>query len=88
MRATPILILLFSAALALADKKPPAAPVNINTATQEQLETLPGVGPSTARSILHYRLRSGPFRRLEDLLIIKGMSKKKLEELRPYLRVK
>lgn len=88
MRAALILFLLLSATLAWAAKDPPAVPVNVNTATQAQLETLPGVGPLMARSILHYRQRSGPFRRVEDLLIIKGMSKRKLEALRPYVKVR
>ena len=73
--------------LALA-KDPPPAPININTATVEQLVTLPGVGPSTARSIVRYREKNGPFRRVEDLLILKGMSKQKLQKLRPYVRTK
>lgn len=73
--------------LALA-KDPPAAPVNINTATVEQLVTLPGVGDTTARSIVRYREKNGPFRRVEDLLILKGMSKQKLAKLRPYVKTK
>jgi competence protein ComEA len=68
-------------------KDPPAAPVNINAATAEQLETLPGVGPAIARAIVNFRVRSGPFRRVDELLIIKGMSKKKLAKLRPYVRL-
>jgi competence protein ComEA len=73
--------------LALA-KDPPAAPVNVNTATIEQLKTLPGVGPATARSIVRYREKNGPFRRVEDLLILKGMSRQRLQKLRPYVKVK
>jgi competence protein ComEA len=69
-------------------KDPPPAPVNINTATIEQLTTLPGVGPSTARSIVRYREKNGPFRRVEDLLILKGMSKQRLQKLRPYVKTK
>ena len=69
-------------------KRPPAAPVNVNTATLEQLQALPGIGPAMARSIGRHRERNGPFRRVEELLIIRGMSKKKLARLKPYLRVK
>lgn len=81
-------ILLLAGALGWAAKQPPATPVNVNTANVEQLQTLPGIGPSTARSIVHYRQRNGPFRRIEDLLIIRGMSKKKLARLKPYVRLK
>ena len=83
---------LFSLLLLLAlvrdAKDPPAAPVNINTATVEQLQTLPGVGPSTAKSIVRYREKNGPFRRVEDMLILKGMSRPRLQKLRPYVKVK
>ncbi len=73
--------------LLLAGKEPPAAPVNINSATEEQLQALPGIGPAMARRIARYRRRNGPFRRLEELLIIRGMSKQKLARLRPYLKI-
>jgi len=69
-------------------KDPPAAPVNVNTATVEQLQTLPSVGPATAKSIIRYRDKNGPFRRVEDLLIIKGMSRQRLQKLRSYVKVK
>jgi comEA protein len=72
---------------AIAQKNPPTQPVNINTATIEQLEKLPGIGPNTAKSIVQFRERSGPFQRIEDLLAIKGISKARLEKLRPYVTV-
>jgi competence protein ComEA len=72
---------------AMAQKTPPTQPVNLNTATITQLETLPGIGPNTAKSIVDFRNRSGPFQRVEDLLAIKGISKSKLEKLRPYVTV-
>ncbi len=71
----------------LAQKTPPTQPININTATIAQLETLPGIGPNTAKSIVDFRNHSGPFQRVEDLLAIKGISKSKLEKLRPYVTV-
>ena len=73
--------------IALAQKTPPTQPINLNTATIAQLETLPGIGPNTAKSIVDFRNRSGPFQRVEDLLAIKGISKSKLEKLRPYVTV-
>ncbi len=80
-------IVLFLCSNALAQKAPPTQPLNLNTATIAQLETLPGIGPNTAKSIIDFRNRSGPFQRIEDLLAIKGISKSKLEKLRPYVTV-
>jgi competence ComEA-like helix-hairpin-helix protein len=68
-------------------KKPPAKPLDLNTATAEQLQQLPGIGPATANSIVRFREKSGPFRRVEDLLAIRGISKARLETLRPYVTV-
>jgi competence ComEA-like helix-hairpin-helix protein len=70
---------------ALAQKNPPAAPVDVNTATAAQLQQLPGVGPAMANAIVQFRKKSGPFERLEDLLAIRGITSRKLERLRPYL---
>ncbi|MGH9713167.1 MAG: ComEA family DNA-binding protein [Candidatus Acidiferrales bacterium] len=73
--------------IATAQKKLPAKPIDLNTATLEQLEQLPGVGPSTAKAIIQFREKSGPFKRVEDLLAIHGISKSRLEKLRPYVTV-
>ena len=70
-----------------AQKKPPAKPIDVNTATLEQLQQLPGIGPSTAKAIVQFREKSGPFERVEDLLAIHGISKARLEKLRPYVTV-
>lgn len=61
---------------------PPAAPVNLNTATAEQLDTLDGVGPSTAQKILDYRRQHGGFRTVEDLGQISGIGPKRMAALR------
>jgi comEA protein len=74
-------------AVAAAQKKPPAKPVDLNSATLEQLERLPGIGPATAKRILEMREKSGAFRRVEDLLAVRGISRKRLESLRPYVTV-
>lgn len=70
-----------------AQKKPPAKPINLNTATLEQLEQLPGVGPVTAQDILDFRKKSGPFRSVNDLLAVRRITKARLEKLRPYITV-
>jgi competence protein ComEA len=68
-------------------KKPPATPLDLNSATPEQLEQLPGIGPSAAQAIVNFRTKSGPFRRVEDLLAIRGISQRKLDQIRPYVTV-
>jgi competence ComEA-like helix-hairpin-helix protein len=70
---------------ALAKKKPPASPVNLNTATSEQLQEVPGIGPSTADKILQMRKSYGPFKSLDDLLAVRGIGPKRLEKMRKYL---
>ena len=65
----------------------PAGPVDLNTATAEQLEALPGVGPATSRAILAYRSSHGRFRSVTELLEVPGIGPAKLEALRPMVRV-
>ena len=64
-----------------------AGPVDLNTATLEQLDTLPGVGPATAQAIIDHRTRNGRFRSVDDLLEVRGIGPAKLEQLRPLVRV-
>lgn len=61
--------------------------VNLNTATVEELVRLPGIGPALARRIVEHREKNGPFRKVEELLIVRGISRKKFEKLRPLLTV-
>src|SRR5437016_12297641 len=79
-------LLLLSTAV-LAQKQRPAKPIDLNAATIKELEELPGVGPVTAQRIIEARQKSGRFRRVEDLLAIRGISTKRLEALRPYVTV-
>ncbi|HEX9764687.1 MAG TPA: helix-hairpin-helix domain-containing protein [Candidatus Acidoferrales bacterium] len=73
--------------LLAAEEKKPEAPVNINTATVEELAKLPGVGKSIAQRIVNHREKSGKFRTVDELLVIRGISRKKLEQLRPLITV-
>ncbi len=63
------------------------AVLDINRATTADYEKLPGIGPELARRIVAYRKEHGAFRRVEDLLVIRGMGEKKWRALRPYLTV-
>lgn len=64
---------------------PPLHSVDLNSATEKQLEQLPGVGPTTARAIVEFRAKSGRFHRVDDLLVIRGISESKLKKIRPYV---
>ena len=61
--------------------------INVNAASAEELERLPGVGPALAARIVEHRKRHGPFRRAEHLLIVRGMSESRLRALGGLVRV-
>ncbi len=61
--------------------------LNLNSASVVELTRLKGVGPKTAEAIVALRRTRGPFRKVEDLLEVKGIGKKKLENIRPYVIV-
>ena len=65
----------------------PGALVDLNTATAEQLDTLPGVGPSTAAAIIAHRDQNGPFTSVDQLLDVRGIGEAKLEQLRDLVSV-
>jgi competence ComEA-like helix-hairpin-helix protein len=72
---------------AVRKQKPPLHPVNVNTATAEQLQEVPGIGPATADKILQARKSYGTFKSVDDLQAIKGIGPKRLEKMRKYLTV-
>jgi competence protein ComEA len=61
--------------------------INLNTATIDQLETLPGIGQKTAERIIEYRTKSGGFKRIEDLMNVKGIGEKSFLKLKPLVSV-
>jgi competence ComEA-like helix-hairpin-helix protein len=69
------------------NKKPPAHPININTASAAELEQVPGIGPVTAQKILDTRKSYGAFKSVDDLQAIKGIGQKRLDKMRKYLTV-
>lgn len=69
-------------------KKLPAHPIDLNAATLQQLEELPGVGPVTAQKILDFRKKSGAFKSVNDLLAVPRISKSKFAKIKPYVYVK
>ncbi|MFO1443390.1 helix-hairpin-helix domain-containing protein [Bacillus sp. Bva_UNVM-123] len=62
--------------------------VNLNTANETELQTLPGIGPAKAAMIIEYREKNGPFKAIEDLKLISGIGDKTFEKLQSSIKVK
>jgi competence protein ComEA len=90
-----VLTLLSAAMPAAAQQAPAAAPapakadhvVNLNTATLAELESLPGIGARTAQRILEHRQKSGGFKKVEELMNVKGIGEKSFLKLKARLTV-
>jgi competence protein ComEA len=70
-----------------AAKEMSETPVNLNTATAAQLETLPGVGAATAQRILEYRQKSGGFKKIEELMNVRGIGEVNFLKLKALVSV-
>lgn len=64
-----------------------AAPINLNTATATQLESLPGVGPRTAERIIEYREKNGVFKKIEELMNVQGVGEKSFLRIKDLISV-
>lgn len=77
----------------LAQEPPPRttaerpAPLNLNAATEAQLEALPGIGAATAARIVEYRKKNGQFKKVEELMNVKGIGEKSFLKLKALITV-
>ncbi len=63
-------------------------PVDVNTATAEELQSVPGIGETLAKRIVEFRQEHGPFEKVDDLLNVRGIGVTSLDKLRPFLTIK
>ena len=80
-----VMITLLFAPLAAAAAPAPAGVVNVNTASAEQLQMLPRIGPSVAQRILDYRKENGKFGSLDDLMLVRGIGESTFAQLKPFV---
>jgi competence protein ComEA len=93
LTAVALTLLLASVAIAApatgspSSKEGPSSPVDLNSASTEQLTEIPGIGKVMAQRIVEWRDQHGPFQRVEDLMKVKGIGEKSFQKLRPFVKV-
>lgn len=78
-------VMVVALAVGIANGAQPSGVVNINTASSEQLQMLPRVGPSLAGRIVEHREANGPFQSVDEILAVKGIGESSFEKLEPYI---
>ena len=63
-------------------------PIDVNTATAKELQSVPGIGETLAKRIVEFREEHGPFEKVDDLLNVRGIGVASLDKLRPFLTIK
>jgi competence protein ComEA len=88
------LVFIASPLLAQRATKPPVAPtvvstevVNLNSATAAQIASLPGIGPKTADLVVQYRQKNGPFKKIEEIMNVRGVGEKSFLKIKDRLSV-
>jgi competence protein ComEA len=85
--ALAVLTAVAGAPVLAAPAKAPAGKINLNSASAEELATVPGLGPKLAARIVEQRQKSGAFKSVEDILAVKGIGEKNFAKLQPHLTV-
>jgi comEA protein len=83
--------LILSSVSVMAQKSAPAPAstekINLNSATVEQLQSLPGIGPAIAKTIIEHRTKAGKFNRVEEIMKVKGIGEKKFQKIKDRLTI-
>lgn len=85
--AGAILVVMLFGSMAYGQGKTGQGKINVNAATVEELQLLPGIGEATAKNILAYRKANGAFKAVSDITKVKGIGERKLKSLQGYVKL-
>ncbi|MGQ9800336.1 MAG: ComEA family DNA-binding protein [Candidatus Saccharicenans sp.] len=80
-------VLAFSLSYAQNQPKAGTTKINLNTATVAELQTLPRIGPKVAQRIVDYRTQNGPFKKVEDIMKVRGIGEKVFNQIKDLITV-